>query len=228
MKIQLLDLFSRTTSFDNFISIKNEIIIDTLKKFSSQFTHINGNKLGGKTHLLKAWAALAAEKGESSIYLNAADLRDNITQKLHHHLHDIPAFIAIDNIENLTSSQQIQLFDLFNLIKLNNSKQFLLTSSTQSLDNLPNLRLDLQTRLMSGLSLTIKHLDDSDLLHALNSHIILEGICISETELKYLINHYTRNIGVLIPIIHQIVQVAIAEKRNISIPLIKRIFLDGS
>ena len=111
MQPQLLDLFGSIPTFDNFVPFNNEIVIKLLRESNSQFTHVVGAKLSGKTHILQAWINSAPLK---AIYLNATDkisLRE---------LSDEYKYIAIDNIDQLNQKQQIQLFDLFNKIKLNN------------------------------------------------------------------------------------------------------------
>ena len=64
-------------------------------------------------------------------------------------------FIAVDNIDTLNEDQQIELFDLFNHIKLNNRDNYLLTSSTLNLNN-AEIRIDLKTRIYSGLVFGLK------------------------------------------------------------------------
>ena len=52
---QLLDLFNQNYDFNSFIASGNEITVANLQSFTNQFTHIYGEHLTGKTHLLKSW-----------------------------------------------------------------------------------------------------------------------------------------------------------------------------
>lgn len=221
MQIQLLDLFEQKASFDNFIAINNEIVVAPLQNFSSQFTHIVGTNLSGKTHLLKAWTNLAISNNETSIYLDVTNLDKNtiLLRNLITHY----KFIALDNIDNLDIAYQIELFDLFNSIKLNNLNNFLLTSSKNNLENNLTMREDLKTRILSGLNLYLKALSEDELTQLLDIHAKKEGIKINTTELAYLVNHYTRNTGTLIQALQKIANSALLQNRNITIPLIKEV-----
>lgn len=221
MKPQLLDLFAITPTFSNFIELKNEKIVHSLSNYSRQFTHIVGLRNSGKTHLLRAWSTLAKNNHFSSIYLDLGDLigAASLEPLIHGLAHY--QYIAIDNLDVANTEQvQLLLFDLFNLLKQNNN--YLLTSSRQNLDKL-SLRLDLKTRLLSGLNLCLKSLSDEEILLALMQVAKQEGISISHLELNYLLKHYTRNIGYLIIIMREIADAGVTEKRSITIPLIKKI-----
>ncbi|MCE3268344.1 MAG: hypothetical protein K0R49_596 [Burkholderiales bacterium] len=217
MQIQLLDLFDPQPLFNNFVSLKNELLIHSLSNFSRQFTHISGTTNSGKTHLLKAWAQLAKSNKFSATYIDMKVTQTSISpNRLLQY-----GYIAIDNIDNLTNRQQISLFDLYNKIKQNSLPNMLLTSSTLVLDKL-NLRPDLITRLKSGLVLNLKMLDDDEILKALGHIAGAEGIGITDEGLNFLINHYNRNIGQLVIAMRNIADTAVLEKRNITIPLIKK------
>ncbi|HMT03498.1 MAG TPA: DnaA/Hda family protein [Burkholderiales bacterium] len=225
MKQPLLDLFDYKPTFNNFMPMKNEIISASLQSFSSQFTHIIGEPLSGKTHLLKSWVNLAHMQSKTSIYLDYQEFKTNTENSNNlYNIADNNRFIAIDNIDLLDDNQQILLFDLFNYIKLNAKNNYLLTSSKINLEHC-KVREDLKTRIQSGLNLNLKALDDNNLLQALEIYIRKEGIKISHTELNYLMNHFERNIGHLINAIHKISSIALIKKRNITIPLIKEAFL---
>ena len=220
-KPQILDLFDNSPTFDNFIDVNNKIITNALKNYSSQFTHITGSYLSGKTHLLRAWANLAkTQLKRSSVYINAAELEHKIDIRS---LAAYYEYIALDNIEQLTDQQQVALFDLFNSIKLNNRNNLLLTSSLNSIDHNPKIREDLKTRILSGLNLNLKAPSDEELTQILKIYASKEGININDSELNYLINHYTRNVGTLINTMHMVVDSAIAQNRHITIPLIKQV-----
>lgn len=225
MEQQLLDLFDTQPTFENYITLGNEFVYNALTEQKHQYIHIIGNTLHGKTHLLKAWvhktqSASGRNAEKSAIYIDAQHKCDENHLR---QLSDNYQFIAIDNIEMFDDINQIAMFDLFNSIKLNNLNNMLLTSSKTSLEHNLHLRDDLKTRILSGLTLHLKAPNDEDLLCILQAYTINEGINIAEPELNYLINHYTRNIGILIDTIRKIVNTALLENRHITIPLIKQV-----
>lgn len=215
---QLLDLFNQHYDFNSFIASGNEITVANLQSFTNQFTHIYGEHLTGKTHLLKSWINLATSRRQNAIYLDALELRSEQLSSINL---DEYRFIAVDNIDTLNEEQQIELFDLFNHIKLNSRDNYLLTSSTINLNN-SKTRVDLKTRIYSGLVFGLKNLNESELLSALIIYSNREGIKIGEGELKYLLYHYTRNLGKLIQLIQKVSNSALALKKAITIPLIKQ------
>lgn len=217
MKAQLLDLFDPQPVFNNFVELKNELVVHSLSNFSRQFTHIAGTNNSGKTHLLKSWVYLAKSNKFKATYIDMRVAKTGISpSRLLQY-----DYIAIDNIDNLTNKQQISMFDLYNKIKQDSLSNMLLTSSSLPLEKL-SLLPDLITRLQSGLNLNLKVLDDNEILLALSQIANTEGIGINDDGLKFLINHYNRNIGQLIIAMRNIADIAVLEKRNITIPLIKK------
>ena len=216
MQPQLLDLFVSSSSFTDYIPLGNENTFCLLQEQSTQFTHLTGAKFCGKSHLLQAWVNQAHTNGKTGIYINSQDKNLPLLRDLALKF----SFIAID-------MQQIELFDLFNFIKLNNRDNHLLTSSSQGLSHLPLLRPDLKTRLQSGVNLTLKPMNDEHLLQALNLFTTRNGIRLEQHEQNYLINHYTRNLGVLIQTIRKLAEIAVLKKRYITIPLIKQVLRQG-
>ena len=212
MQPQLLDLFGSNPTFSNFIPLNNQKIITLLSSYSSQFSHIIGASHSGKTHLLKAWVHGAPS---TAIFVDNA-LEINLRTIVNNY-----KFIAIDSVEDLDDNKQIELFDLFNQIKLNNLNNQLLTSSKRLLST--NMREDLKTRILSGINLNLKALNDDELIDAIGIFTREEGITLDDNEKIYLINHYTRNIGVLITTIHKIANSAVEQNRNITIPFIKQV-----
>lgn len=219
---QLLDLFDHSYDFNNFIAIGNEITIANLQNFSNQYTHLYGSHLCGKTYLLKAWINLANKKYQSAIYLDSLQIQNDEIAQINL---DRNRFIAIDNIDLLNEAQQIELFNLFNHIKLNSRDNYLLTSSAKNLNHC-ELRIDLKTRIHSGLVFALKNLTEDELLNALSIYTKREGIRFGETELQYLLTHYTRNLGELLGLIDKVTNFALAEKKQITISLIKNCLND--
>ncbi len=215
MDTQLLELFKIHKTFDNFITLNDDPIVTVLKSYSNQFIHLTGVKDTGKTHLLEAWVN---QKKPNSIYIDANFLFSDFANIIDKFL-----YIAIDNIDTLDHNQQTIIFNLFNTIKLNNKKNMLLTSSSNVIDKLPSFRDDVRTRILSGLNINLKALDDDEILKNITVFIKKEAINIGDHELNYLINHCKRNIGSLINTINQIAEISLLKNRHITIPLIKEV-----
>ncbi len=222
VKQQILDLFNETPSFNNFIVINNnQIVIDALLDTSIPFIHIFGTKYNGKTHLLKSWVHnINYNTPQHAIYINSKQCINNNIDFVN--LLDSYQYIAVDDVNLLSDDAQINLFNLFNMIKLNNLNNKLLSSSALHFDNITNMRHDLRTRLLSGLNLSLKSPNDSEILHILQTYVTQAGIGFSDALLQYLITHHIRNIGVLISIINKIAENAVIENRSITLSLVKK------
>lgn len=216
MQEQLLDLFSTPQTFANFIPLGNEMLCECLISSDNQFIHIIGTPQSGKTHLLKAW--VSQHQKNNSIYLdqtfsfNPSNI-ENLTQAHH--------YIAIDNVDLLDINSQIVVFDLFNHIKLQNLDIKLLTSSCNNLDVIKTFRSDLRTRLLSGIKLHLKALDDDHLLDAIQTYSKQNGISLTLPDAKFILSRCPRNLGALIGAIDKIANDALLKNKKITQPFIK-------
>lgn len=214
-KQQLLaDMFVEEKNFNQFFAIGNEIALHIIANSVNHIIHIVGAKLSGKTHLLKSWVNQAVQNQQLALYIDCKLLKqysDDIRKY---------NFIALDNIEYMSEGLQLELFDLCNQIKLYNNTSFILTSSTNRLKS-SHLRQDLTTRLLSGLVISLKRLEDQYLFFALKQYIDLECFKISDNEIKYLINHCNRSLGVLIKHIKELSLYATAQKKPITKHVLK-------
>lgn len=212
MQSQLLDLFSYPQTFETFIPLGNEMLCECLTSNDNQFIHIIGSNSSGKTHLLKAWV----DHHQDSIYL------DHFSQEQIPGLIQGYKHIAIDDVDKLDLDTQIAVFNLFNQIKLANLNIRLLTSSHNNLDVIKTFREDLRTRLLSGIKLHLKALDDEHLLEAIETYCKTHGIKLPNAESKFILSRYPRNLGVLIQAIDKVSNHALLYHKNITIPLIKQ------
>ena len=154
MRQLILDLLPENPpSLDNFVTGDNAEALTALAVWGAAGNRetsllLYGGTGSGKTHLLRA---------SSAVYHDAAkapDL-DRITDAPPGN-HD-PSTIAVDNVEALSPSGQIVLFNLFNRLRADGGR--LLTSASQPPLGLP-LREDLRTRLGSGLIYRLAPLSD--------------------------------------------------------------------
>lgn len=215
MQTQLLNLFNQQYSFDNYITVINQQTVDILKSQQPQFINLYGNYNLGKTHLLMSWVNLAHNQHKSAIYLNLIndEIIDNLEQKF--------SYIALDNIDQASEKIQEKVFNLFNQIKLNNLHNKLLTSSSKPLEKCESLRNDLKTRLLSGINLILIAPNDEELTQIIDQYIQSEGITLDTATRKYIITHYSRNVGAIIELINQASKQALIHNKSITIQLIK-------
>lgn len=224
---------SNKMTLNNFINTENKTITEyinnlltaehkeNLSEILEKNLYIYGESGSGKTHLLHGICNLANEKQLSSIYLDAK----SITEKDIQNLEEIQYLevICVDNIEHIAGKEQWEMafFNLFNNAYMKGTS--LIMASSHKPKKL-NIKLpDLLSRLQWVLAFKINPLQDDDLLQALKNKCIHKGIIISEQILEFIIYRLSRNLSELSIAIEKLSGLAIANKRKVTIPFVKKI-----
>ncbi|WP_301100650.1 DnaA regulatory inactivator Hda [Propionivibrio sp.] len=207
----ILDLLPDTPPrLDNFVAGGNA---ETLTGLASWLAPNNrepslllwGEAGAGKTHLLRASAAhysdAVADPDLSSI---------DEARRLH----------AVDNVEALSASGQIALFNLFNRLRAMGGR--LLSSSSQPPRQLA-LREDLRTRLGSGLIYRLRPLSDGEQLEALTAQAAARGLRLPPGTLDYLLARAPRDMRSLMALLAALDRYSLEHKRAITLPLLREV-----
>jgi DnaA family protein len=170
-----------------------------------------GSGGAGKTHILKAVTQASEQQGRPAYYLDCRQhaIPDHVSNY---------ALLAVDNIEQASSDEQIVLFDLYNTYK-EEGRNFLAAGSYPPM--LLPLRQDLTTRLGWGLVYELKPLSDTDKLTALKLRAQHLGFVLSDELVHYLLHHATRDLPSLMQVLTQLDQLALTKHRHITLPLLK-------
>ena len=168
-----------------------------------RFVYLWGAPGCGKTHLLRAFAARAAESGLSTEYVHGPrwDLMEG------------PAALAIDDVQALDAAGQLRLFNLCN--ELRARKGVLAAAADRPPADLP-LREDLRSRLASGLVLHLQVLSDEEKAQALKTHAARRGIALGDDVTAYLLKHIPRDMGTLIAALDALDRLSLELKRPIT------------
>ncbi len=164
-----------------------------------------GEAGAGKTHLLRASA---------TCYVDAARRPDleNVdpTQAVH----------AVDNVEALSGSGQIALFNLFNRLRAAGGR--LLTAASQPPRQL-TLREDLRTRLASGLVYRLHALTDDEKIAALSAQARARGLRLPPEALAYILARAPRDMRSLTAFLSALDRYSLEHKRAITLPLLREV-----
>ena len=129
-------------------------------------------------------------------------------------------FHAVDNVEALSGTGQIALFNLFNRLRASGGR--LLTAASLPPRQLA-LREDLRTRLGSGLIYQLQALTDDEKIEALATQATTRGLRLPPDALEYLLARAPRDMRSLMSLLTALDRYSLEHKRAITLPLLREV-----
>ncbi len=218
-------------TFASFRSNANQGVINQLAHFVEQKErgelsppksfYLFGLSGVGKSHLLHASSAYAAQLGKTSVCLSCAELKELPVDVLEG-LEQID-LICLDDLHLIAGDEQWQqaIFDLYNRIVEQNKR--LLITGNQSAQQLGLTLPDLVSRLTWGFTEQVKPLNDEEKITALQYRAQQRGLFLPDDVVKFLLNRLSREMASLIESLDILDKASIREKRKITIPFIKAV-----
>ena len=211
--------FYEIKSFFNYIPGNNIFIIETLRRVANENSHnlifLVGATSSGKTHLC---SSTYEESKRNKLYYTA----ENIHKLKRENIEDLELLI-LDDFHIIINNHDLEdmLFYIINDLIIR-KKSIFLTSSIPV--NEINFKLkDLKTRVCSDQILEIKELDDSEKINLLHKIAKNRGWILPDKVSKFILNHFDRDLYFLCNVIKSIDERSLSEKKNITIPFIKKI-----
>lgn len=205
----------RRPGFDNFVAGPNQAVVDSLAAGldPAQWYFLAGPAGSGRTHLLSAAFSTLARRGRDVKFM-ALGARTNWplieqTEGDYVLLDDIDALAADDSGERL-------LFNALNRWREQRSG-VVMTGVGRSGFKLP----DLVSRLGQAVRLTVKPLDEADLLVLVRCLAREHEVLLGRGAAEYLVTRSPRSPAALSRLFEQLVGRALSERRTLSIPLIR-------
>ncbi len=196
----------------NFIVGQNRELLTKLTRWNHPETdfllYLWGEKGLGKTHLLRA---------VGNVYIDGQNEPEKLQQFSEE---NAPLCIGVDHVDVLNAEAQMALFNLFNRQKAAGGK--LLVAATLPPKNL-SLREDVRTRLGSGLIYRMEDLLEDEKREALWAEIKARQMPFSSEMMDYFLSRAPRNLGDLMRLIAQIDHDSLAQKRPITLPLLRQL-----
>jgi DnaA family protein len=203
-------------SFDNFVAGANREAMAALTALARGESHETGVLLwgapgAGKTHLLRATAALAARARTVIECATPADVPEVDALPL-------PALLVVDRIDTADASEQARLFTVLNALAASAGQWVACASAPPAR---LALRDDLRTRLALGLVLEVTPLADADKPLALETYARERGFRLSADVIAYLLAHGRRDMPSLVATLAALDRHSLATQRSITVPLLR-------
>ncbi len=212
-------------NFGNFFPASNSEILDHLQRFVTEKNELQiylwGDAGLGKSHLLQACCHLAHQHDQTAFYLDLATAVSHPLDILEGlETIDLVCLDHLDSIAGLSAWEQT-LFDFYNRQR---DAEHRILIAAQSPPRYLTLDLpDLKTRMSWGLTLKLKALDEHEMIEALRFKAQSLGFDIPDRAGQFLHHHYQRNLAGLWQLLDKIDKTTLAEKRKLSIAMLKRI-----
>lgn len=174
---------------------------------------LQGPPGSGKTHLLLACAAAAAERG--ALYLSLAQIDAAALSEVEAPL------LALDQIDAIASQPDLEsaLFAVLN--RAHDRHGLVLMAARSAPEALPFTLPDLRSRLQWASRLRLAAADDDMRRGILLDRAARRGIPLDGSAIDYLLRHAPREIGALLTLIEALDREALARGRRISLRLVR-------
>jgi DnaA family protein len=173
-----------------------------------------GTSGSGKTHLLHALTHAAQARGLRTSWFDAGT-------RVPWSFDDGGSLVVLDGCEAFDEAQQRAAFALF--IEAASHGAQIAASGTMPPVDLP-LRDDLRTRLAWGHVFALDALGEADARAVLRREADRRGIFLSDEVMGYLLTRFSRDLKHLMALLDRLDEFALAEKRVVTVPLLRRMF----
>jgi chromosomal replication initiation ATPase DnaA len=191
--------------------------VDLWPKWPAPALVLHGPAASGKTHLAAVWAEQCSAK-----FINTADLinkgADEIAASATH--------IVLDHIEPWFGDREAEttLFHLYNIFKEEQRSMLLTTRMAPS--HAQFSIADIASRLRAAPCVTIQAPDDSLLSAILVKLFADRQLQVGHDLISYIVPRMERSYAAAFALVEKADQLSLREKRSISLPLMRQIFID--
>ncbi|MEX3548260.1 MAG: DnaA regulatory inactivator Hda [Burkholderia sp.] len=208
-------------TFENFTIGANDELVSRLRRLDpapaagpvadDRSFYVWGEAGSGRSHLLQA--LVYDTSYGSARYLTPQSLLGAIA------FDPRVSLYAVDDIDAMSDTQQIALFNLFNEVRAHPSSAFVSAGSAAPLAL--DVREDLRTRLGWGLVFHLAPLADADKAGVFKRAARDRGIAIADDVPAYLLTHYRRDMSSLMTLLDALDRFSLEQKRAVTLPLLR-------
>jgi DnaA-homolog protein len=221
LRVQLRD----SSVFASYYAAGNQPLVDALLALPVRgppaCIFIHGGASLGKTHLLQALCAHNSARGEPCAYVPLRELAAMGPEVLQGH--GQLACVCLDDVEAIAGTPEWEraLFVLHQ--QLDEQQGHLVLASTHA-PLACGIRLrDLASRLVGGLVLTLRGLDDDGRVAALQLRARLRGCELPAETAQYLLRRLPRDMAALCDFLDRLDGASLAAQRRLTIPFVREV-----
>ncbi len=223
MKQIALDIgWADPPSFANFSAGFNKDALAHLKLWTTNATrspvptYLWGEAGCGKTHLLTASAQVIAEQGGRVGWMDPSMAQPP-------DFDEGWAAVMLDDVGDYSAEQQHAAFAWF--VNAQTHQRWLLAAGSLPPSDLP-LREDLRTRLGWGHVFGLLAPSDTERRAVLRKAADARGLFLGDDVMDFMLNRFSRDLGSLMRLLERLDRYAMANKRALTIPLLKAMIDD--
>jgi DnaA family protein len=211
-----LDFAPAPQTFATFVPGANALALAAVRDLATAaaaepLVYLFGPPGSGRSHLLNAAVAAAAEAGVTAVLARAETLGASTLAGAR--------LVAVDDVHGLGDDAQVALFDLYNTRA--GSGRMLLAGNRPPRDLA--VREDLRTRIGAALAFELHALTDAERAEALRAHARRRHMTLDDAVIEYLLARVSRDLPALTALVDRLDRAALERRRAVTVPLAREI-----
>ena len=196
-------------------------LTSALDNQSNEFFFVFGPSGCGKTHLLKALFQKYNANLSDCLMLDCNLLKQLGAMALEV---NIPKVVLLDNVDIIAGDEDLELglFGFFNRW-YDKGTGTLIMASKKSFDQIGFIKKDLNTRLSSGVSLSLDYLNEEECVEALLKRSKARFVNLPKRTVEFLVRHCNHDMRSLLKVMDKLENAQIEHTHELTIPFVKKI-----
>ena len=200
----------------------NGLLIESLHSFTQSdesLFYLWGESGSGKSHILQAYINRLSLSDKSAVVITAKELEDRKNVSMI----EMFDYICIDSIEHIAGDPLLEEALFFWINEIRQAKKKIIIAGIHSNKDSSWILPDLCSRLNSGRTYELKPLAREAVLNVFKNIAQQKGIMIDERVIGFLEKNCPMNLSFLSDLLNNIDKITLAEKKQATIPLLKKI-----